>query len=447
MISRIQRAVVRLSLIHGPQPRPTVSFFAFAVFIVKTLALTSTVRGAPQLASFNLPVAHGFVTPTRHSSLYRRFSGRVPPLMISASDLSQYGPKGSAARPLDKKRVAIFGVGGYLGSTIFGFLQRASSLYGPGISSQNSPRGIISAGAASMSLNSLLSKSFKLAYASENLVALTDIQDEDFITKRLVGFDVAIIGTRYTATRTKVTLNSYEKSPNDKTYELYLDQPRGGDIEDDPAGMAEDFHINMFRRTIRAAIASKSIRHVFVVATPATAGTEREYATVLDDEMAGNEVNFTYIRTGSETEMVNCRDYTFERGVLVSPDNLKVRGSTLAKGYRGMEGYESGDWMSVLLAVDEDNNDTGGVESKKKGPCAREDLAALVVQAVQSLDWSKSRVLDVSCTEMGLPNSVWKGVSNADLNQDRSMRARAIRSDNDWCINSNILAKKLMLIE
>jgi len=105
MISRIQRAVVRLSLIHGPQPRPTVSFFAFAVFIVKTLALTSTVRGAPQLASFNLPVAHGFVTPTRHSSLYRRFSGRVPPLMISASDLSQYGPKGSAARPLDKKRV------------------------------------------------------------------------------------------------------------------------------------------------------------------------------------------------------------------------------------------------------------------------------------------------------------------------------------------------------
>jgi len=37
-------------------------------------------------------------------------------------------PKGCAARPFEKKKVAIFGAGGYLGAVIFGFLQRASSL-------------------------------------------------------------------------------------------------------------------------------------------------------------------------------------------------------------------------------------------------------------------------------------------------------------------------------
>jgi hypothetical protein len=37
-------------------------------------------------------------------------------------------PKGCAAKPFEKKKVAIFGAGGYLGAVIFGFLQRASSL-------------------------------------------------------------------------------------------------------------------------------------------------------------------------------------------------------------------------------------------------------------------------------------------------------------------------------
>ena len=35
-------------------------------------------------------------------------------------------PRGSAATPLDKKSIAVFGAGGYTGGTIFGYLQRAS---------------------------------------------------------------------------------------------------------------------------------------------------------------------------------------------------------------------------------------------------------------------------------------------------------------------------------
>lgn len=36
--------------------------------------------------------------------------------------------EGCAAKPLDKKKIAVFGAGGYLGAVIFGFLQRAASL-------------------------------------------------------------------------------------------------------------------------------------------------------------------------------------------------------------------------------------------------------------------------------------------------------------------------------
>ena len=36
--------------------------------------------------------------------------------------------EGCAAKPLEKKKIAVFGVGGYLGAVVFGFVQRAASL-------------------------------------------------------------------------------------------------------------------------------------------------------------------------------------------------------------------------------------------------------------------------------------------------------------------------------
>ena len=36
--------------------------------------------------------------------------------------------EGCAAKPLEKKKIAVFGAGGYLGAVIFGFVQRAASL-------------------------------------------------------------------------------------------------------------------------------------------------------------------------------------------------------------------------------------------------------------------------------------------------------------------------------
>ena len=62
------------------------------------------------VGAFTAPRAHINVDATRGSSA----------LLMK--------PKGCAATPLEKKKVAVFGAGGYLGAVLFGFLQRAGSL-------------------------------------------------------------------------------------------------------------------------------------------------------------------------------------------------------------------------------------------------------------------------------------------------------------------------------
>jgi hypothetical protein len=134
--------------------------------------------------------------------------------------------RGSAAKPYEKKKVAVFGGGGYLGACIYGFLQRAGSLYGTGIAGINAPRAITATGAGSQSLNGVLGKNFILAQADESFVKLTDMTSVESIRSRVRGFDVVVLATLYTLESRPVTGGSYEKTPNDKTLELYMDRPR-----------------------------------------------------------------------------------------------------------------------------------------------------------------------------------------------------------------------------
>ena len=48
--------------------------------------------------------------------------------IVSISRPLLLAPKGCAAKPFDKKKIAVFGAGGDLGAVVFGFLQRAASL-------------------------------------------------------------------------------------------------------------------------------------------------------------------------------------------------------------------------------------------------------------------------------------------------------------------------------
>lgn len=94
------------------------------------------------LSSTRAQKEHLIMVPTRTLltviTLLPAFPGNVGALVLlpsrgiiqrnAFSALHLTRPKGCAARPFEKKKVAIFGAGGYLGAVIFGFLQRASSL-------------------------------------------------------------------------------------------------------------------------------------------------------------------------------------------------------------------------------------------------------------------------------------------------------------------------------
>ena len=114
---------------------------------------------------------------------------------VALSMAASSKPRGSAATPLDKKSIAVFGAGGYTGGTIFGYLQRASNLYGTGIGGAAMPRNICACSEGSSRLNSILSKGFKLAYAGEQHMRLVDMSNVEHVAQRLKGLDAIVIGT------------------------------------------------------------------------------------------------------------------------------------------------------------------------------------------------------------------------------------------------------------
>jgi len=123
-------------------------------------------------------------------------------------------PKGCASRPFEKKNVAVFGAGGYLGAVTFGFVQRAASLYGTGI---GKCRCIGATADTAVRLNGVLGKNFCLAQADESFIKLTDLSSVEMIASRLQGWDALVMGTELFVQSRPVTGGSYERTPNDKT--------------------------------------------------------------------------------------------------------------------------------------------------------------------------------------------------------------------------------------
>jgi hypothetical protein len=124
-------------------------------------------------------------------------------------------PKGSAATPSAKRKIAVLGSGGYLGAVTFGFLQRASSLYGTGI---GNCRCIGATADTAVRLNRVLSKNFCLAQADESFIKLTDLTSVAAIANRLEGWDAIIFGSDLFLQPRSVTAGTYERTPNEKAY-------------------------------------------------------------------------------------------------------------------------------------------------------------------------------------------------------------------------------------
>lgn len=311
----------------------------------------------------------------------------------SSSSLFMQPPKGCAAKAYEKKKIAVFGAGGYLGANVFGFLQRAAALYGTGISGSSSPRAICATNAGSEALNKVLGPGFKLAYAGEDLIRLVDNSDKDYIKERVKGFDAAILGTTYQLEQRPVTMGTYETNVNSKAYEMYLDEKYGAWEVNIPSN-DDSIHTTIFKNSVQAC-KEAGMSHLVVLETPKTENPI-DFLNILKEE----GIAYTYVRTACP--MVKDKFYTFEKGI---SNNLQV--SSLSAG-------------SELTQKSENNP-----------PILRTDMAALMVQSLMSLDWAESRILEVSPS----PDSTISTEYGA-------MRSKQT-FHKEWCPNSELLAETL----
>jgi hypothetical protein len=215
------------------------------------------------------------------------------------------------------------------------------------------------------------------------------------------------MGTEYYLEERPITGNTYEKGPNDKTSEFYLDAPKTAGVATEL--VSPEIQLSLFRNTLEACRAA-NVKHVIVLETPQTQNT-KQYAQLLDE----TGVPFTYLRVCGDLK--NCPDYTYAKGV---QGDLKLESFTFSTNYNGVDGYVKGSWIDDL-----------GDFADKGGEVYREDIAALAVQCLQSLDWSTSRCLLVSSAGLlAKAPTTLKG-----------------RLDKEWCVNSDILADKLAIVQ
>lgn len=148
----------------------------------------------------------------------------LAPLAQLAPTYPITSPQGTALRPSSKARVAVLGAGGCLGGTIYGMLQRSSSLFPYGISqTRGSPRAVCATSKGTAKLASTLATSFVLAFAGEDKLRLTDMGDPASLAARFEGFDVLVMGARYKRERCKVDAGTYGKTSNDMALEPLLE--------------------------------------------------------------------------------------------------------------------------------------------------------------------------------------------------------------------------------
>ena len=178
--------------------------------------LTPIQAWTPQVglpSQLQLQHRHRLYSSTSSSSSNSRPSPLAPQVVTK--------PKGSAAVPYSKQKILTMGNGGYLGGILFGYLQRASTIYTTGIGGIGG--GIRSIGATadtSIRLNRILNKHFVLAQADESYIKLTDLTSIDAIQQRMMGYDAIVLGTKLYLERRKVAANTYEVTPNDQAYVL-----------------------------------------------------------------------------------------------------------------------------------------------------------------------------------------------------------------------------------
>ncbi len=282
-----------------------------------------------------------------------------------------------------------------MGAVLFGFLQRASSIYGTGFAA---PRAMGASSITLSELNRVLGREFKLAFAGEDSCRLNDMADVEHIAARLKNMNAAVLGTMYQLETRAVTFGTYEKSPNDKTLEYFLDYRYAAS----PAPENEDFnqHMQLFQNTIQACQIA-NLQHLVIVETPQTS---TDIKTACLDILQSCGIPFTYLQTGTR-EWTRTNPYTFEFGIQCPDVDIAIS---------PMDQYNS-------------------QPAETSSAIAREDIAAIVVQSLMSLDWNTNWMLDITTPSEG---------TKIDT-EESTINKKKVKSDNQWCVGSSVLADKL----
>ena len=223
-----------------------------------------------------------------------------------------------------------------------------------------------------------------MAFADESVIKLCNlIESPETIAAKLQGFNALILGTDVGLSQRAVTLGTYERTPNDKTLELYW--PRTSNLlePDDVANVKLQMLQNLM---IGAQLAG--VQHICLVDD----AWDDAACQALDE--CG--VPYTCLRpTGVLTERPN---YTYRIG--------------------------------VNEAVYVEPFDASAATVQEGPPIFREDLAAMAVQCLLSLDWTTSRVLLVSSQGVA-PDADWLATGPRK------------RPDQEWCVNSFAMEQAL----
>ena len=262
------------------------------------------------------------------------------------------GPRGSAKSWSGREQVVVAGSNGMLGSKIFGYLQRCApnNIF----SGLGEPRGIVVSPQCAKSLNRNIGNAFVLAHASEYMMAMTNYDDEESLSRAMSGSSCAILPTRFA-------------DSGSGAYAMEGLSDLGPNANADHSGRLASL--------LRIACATDSMKHLVVVETPGTPKTDRTAAleacrTALASSSRGvdaPQLGVTFV-VSSGAEPPADPHWTFKRGVPTTPGGCAVRVH---------DGLEASDLEGPL------------------GPVTQEDLAAVIVQSIQTLPWDESRCLIV----------------------------------------------------
>ena len=273
-----------------------------------------------------------------------------------------------------------------MGAMVFGFLQRSSSLYGTGV---GSVRCLGATADTAVRLNRVLSKHFCLAVADESLVKLTNFDDVSAIQQRLEGWDALVLGNDWTVTERPCTANTFERGPNDKTMEIYWDRLKS-DTEQLPRENLQ----------AKAQILDNVLQAAKLAGISHVVGVEHSSPSdepSLRSRLASCGIPYTCIEPVGK--IVSIPDHTYRKGV------------------------------AGQLEIHSKSDDSDSSHQSSELQIAKEDIAALCVQSLQSLDWKTSRTLQVACSG---PLQVSEPVIK--------------RPDQEWCVESRQLEAALAIL-